>query len=234
MRTTQSSPSALILVSILLSPSLPTWQGQARREETRRWGTGLRASGDGEKAAGVHETMKAIYTEAASGISGSFSNQHSRETYHCLHTRMSYSPVYLFLFHEMSHSACLLMVAGVVDFIQGATLQETKSRNSFLSPAHFSSQSSTLPLSQSSSVLLMVRWRQQPKWTSKLGGTCPWRPAQSSRHPYCGPLAPTVSNLASLSASRSSTLPVPVQTTSQPKMAAGLAFPYKSYMKVPR
>lgn len=82
MRTTQSSPSALILVSILLSPSLPTWQGQARREETRRWGTGLRASGDGEKAAGVHETMKAVYTEAASGISGSFSNQHSRETYH--------------------------------------------------------------------------------------------------------------------------------------------------------
>ena len=88
-----------------------------------------------------------------------------------LHTRMSYSPVYLFLFHEMSHSACLLMVVGVVDFIQGATLQETKSRNSFLPPAHFGSQSSTLPLSQSSSVLLMVHWRQQPKWTSKVGGT---------------------------------------------------------------
>lgn len=58
-----------------------------------------------------------------------------------------------------------------MDFIQGATLQETKSRNSFLPPAHFSSQSSTLPLSQSSSILLMVRWRQRPKWTSEDGGT---------------------------------------------------------------
>lgn len=54
-----------------------------------------------------------------------------------------------------------------MDFIQGATLQEAKSRNSFLPLDHFSSQSSTLPLSQSSSVLLTVCWRQQPKWTCK-------------------------------------------------------------------
>ena len=55
-------------------------------EETRRWGTGSRASGDGEKEAGVHETMKAIYTEAASRISVSFSNQHSPETNHSVCT----------------------------------------------------------------------------------------------------------------------------------------------------
>lgn len=121
-----------------------------------------------------------------------------------------------------------------MDFIQGATLQEAKSRNSFLPPDHFSSQSSTLPLSQSSSVLLTVRWRQQPKWTCRMIVSCPWLPAQSSHHPYCGPLAPTVSNLASLSASRGSTLPVPVQTTSQPKMGTVLAFPGRSVCKGPQ
>ena len=71
------------------------WQGKARREETRRWGTGLRASGDGEKAAEVHKTVKAIYTKAASGISGSFSNQHSREAYHSAHQEELESCVFL-------------------------------------------------------------------------------------------------------------------------------------------
>ena len=87
MRTTQSSLSALLLASVLLSPSLPHVAGSGQ-EKRRHVDEKLAQEPLGivRKKLGVHETMKAIYTEAASRISVSFSNQHSPETNHSVCT----------------------------------------------------------------------------------------------------------------------------------------------------